>query len=57
MSKPWVGFVAVGFLFLAGVFEWIAGNPILAVFLAVMSIVSLVLRIYIIKKLKEHGEK
>jgi len=57
MSKPWVGFLAVGFLFLAGVFEFIGGQPKLGVFLMVLSFVSLGLRIYFNKKLKESNNK
>jgi len=55
MSKPLVGFLAVGFLFLAGVFEFIGGQPKLGIFLMILSLVSLGLRIYFNKKLKENN--
>lgn len=47
MNKPWVGYLAVAFLLLAGVFEWLGGHPKLGIFLIVLSIVSFILRIYI----------
>jgi|GEM_PF-2444537 len=57
MSKPWVGFLAVGLLFLSGIFEWLGGYPKLGVLLMVLSIVSLILRIYFNKKLRGNGNK
>ena len=51
MNKPWVGYLAVGLLFLSGIFELIGGFPKLGIFLLVLSLVSLFLRIYINKKL------
>lgn len=53
MNKAWVGYIAVGFLFLSGVFEWLGGYPGLGIFLMVLSIVSLVIRVYINKKYKK----
>jgi hypothetical protein len=53
MNKPWIGYLAVGFLFLAGIFEFAGGYPKLGVFLMVLSIISLVLRIYFNKKMKD----
>lgn len=51
MGKPWVGYIATAFLFLAGIFEWAGGYPKLGIFLMVLSIISLFLRIYLNKKL------
>lgn len=56
MSKPWIGYLAVGFLFLAGIFEWAGGYPKLGLFLMVLSIISLFLRIYLNKKLKDQDK-
>lgn len=53
MSKPWIGYLAVGFLFLAGIFEFAGGYPKLGIFLMVLSIISLILRIYFNKKMKD----
>jgi hypothetical protein len=53
MSKPWVGYLAVGFLCLAGIFEWAGGYPGLGIFLIALSVVSLFIRMYINKKLRE----
>jgi hypothetical protein len=50
MSKPWVGFLAAGLLFLSGVLEYAGGHPKLGIFLMILSFVSLGLRIYINKK-------
>jgi uncharacterized membrane protein len=55
MSKPWIGYVAVSFLFIAGVLEWIDGHKWLGVLFMVLSIISFCLRIYFNKKLKERG--
>jgi hypothetical protein len=55
MSMPWVGYIAVGFLTLAGVFEWAGGYPNLGIFLIVLSFVSLGIRIYINKKLGDRN--
>lgn len=52
MNKAWVGYLAVGFLFLSGIFEWLGGYPKLGVFLMILSVASLILRIYLNKKLK-----
>jgi len=52
MNKAWVGYLAVGFLFLSGVFEALGGYPKLGIFLMVLSIVSLILRVYLNKKLR-----
>lgn len=57
MSKPWVGYIAVGFLFLAGIFEWLGGYPKLGVFLMIMSVVSFVIRLYFIKKIDGDGKE
>lgn len=57
MSKAWVGYVAVGFLFLSGIFEWLGGYPKLGLFLMVLSIVSLVLRMYLNKKIKKQDKE
>jgi hypothetical protein len=51
MNKSWVGYLAVVFLCLAGVFEWIGGYKNLGIFLIALSVVSLFIRIYINKKL------
>jgi hypothetical protein len=51
MNKAWVGYIAVGFLFLSGVFEWLGGYPKLGIFLMVLSVVSFAIRIYLNKKL------
>ena len=51
MSKPSIRYMATGFLLLAGVFEYAGGYPKLGIFLIVLSIVSLILRVYINKKL------
>ena len=53
MSKPWIGYLAVGFLFLSGVLEWIGGYPKLGIFLMILSVVSLILRIYFNKRIKK----
>lgn len=53
MNKPWIGYLAVGFLFLAGVFEWAGGSPKLGIFFIALSVVSLFIRIYFNKKLRE----
>jgi len=53
MAKPWVGYLAVGFLFLSGVLEFIGGHPNLGIFLMALSLVSLGLRIYFNKKLSD----
>jgi hypothetical protein len=45
----------VGFLTLAGVFEWAGGYPRLGIFLIVLSFVSLGIRIYINKKLGDRN--
>ncbi|MBL7930912.1 MAG: hypothetical protein JNL60_03365 [Bacteroidia bacterium] len=57
MSKPWVGYIAVGFLFLAGVLECIGGSYKLGIFFMVLSIISLCLRIYFNKKLKDEQRR
>lgn len=57
MSKAWVGYVAVGFLFLSGIFEWAGGYPNLGLFLMVLSVVSLVLRMYLNKKIKNQDKE
>ena len=51
MSKPWVGYLAVGLLFSSGVLEIFGGHPNLGIFLMLLSVVSLILRIYANKKL------
>jgi len=51
MKKPWIGFIASGFLFLAAIFEWVGGYPGLGIFLMVLSIASFFLRMYMIKKM------
>jgi len=56
MSKAWVGYLAVGFLFLSGIFEWAGGYPKLGVFLMVLSFVSLGLRMYLNKKIKDENK-
>jgi hypothetical protein len=56
MSKPWIGYIAVGFLFLSGILEFVGGFPKLGVFLMVLSIISLILRIYFNKKLRERND-
>ncbi len=53
MSKPWIGYLAVGFLFLSGILEWIGGYPKLGIFLMTLSIVSLILRIYFNRRIKK----
>jgi hypothetical protein len=53
MNKPWVGYLASAFLFLAGVFEYAGGRVKLGIFLMVLSVASLLLRIYINKKQKQ----
>lgn len=55
MSKPWVGFLAVGLLFLAGVLQLAGGYPKLGIFLMVFSLISLGLRIYLNKQIKNDG--
>jgi hypothetical protein len=57
MSKAWVGYLAVGFLFLSGIFELAGGFPKLGLFLMLISIVSLFLRLYLNKKIKEDQDK
>jgi len=52
MNKAWVGYLAVGFLFLSGVFEFMGGYPKLGVFLMILSLISLFLRIYLNRKIK-----
>jgi hypothetical protein len=52
MSKPWIGFLASAFLCLAGIFEWLGGSPGLGVFLIVLSVLSFILRLYFIKKMR-----
>lgn len=56
MNKAWVGYVAVGFLFLSGIFEWAGGYPKLGVFLMVLSVLSLGLRMYLNKKIKDENK-
>lgn len=56
MNKAWVGYLAVGFLFLSGVLEFFGGFPKLGVFLIALSLVSLFLRIYLNKKLRERDK-
>jgi hypothetical protein len=56
MNKPWIGYVASGLILVAGVLELLAGKITLGVFLMVMAVISLLLRIYFLKKLKG-GEK
>ena len=51
MSKPWLGYLAVGLLFISGVLELFGGHPNLGIFLMILSVVSLILRIYANKKL------
>ncbi len=51
MGKAWVGYLAVGFLFVSGIFEWAGGYPNLGLFLMILSIVSLFIRMYINKKM------
>ena len=52
MNKPWIGYVASGLILVAGVLELFAGKIALGVFLMVMAVISLLLRIYFLKKLK-----
>ncbi len=56
MSRAWVGYLAVGFLFLSGVLEFFGGYPKLGVFLVILSFVSLFLRMYLNKKIREHNK-
>lgn len=57
MHKAWVGYIAVGFLFLSGIFEWAGGYPKLGVFLMLLSVLSFFLRMYLNKKIKEDKDK
>lgn len=57
MSKPWVGYIAVSFLFLAGILECIGGSYKLGIFFMVLSMISMGLRIYFGKKLKDEQRK
>lgn len=50
MSKPWVGYVAVLLMFIAGIFEWLGGYPGIGILLIVLSVISLFIRIYINKR-------
>jgi hypothetical protein len=56
MSKPWLGFLAAGLLFLAGLLEFAAQQPILGTFLVIMSFISFGVRIYINKKIRERNK-
>jgi hypothetical protein len=56
MSKPWIGYIAVGFLFVAGLFEFAGGNTNVGILFIVLSFISLALRIYFNKKLKESNK-
>lgn len=53
MAKPWIGYLAVAFLFLAGVLEFIGGHPRLGILLVVLSFISLGLRIYFNRKIRD----
>lgn len=53
MNKPWLGYLAVVFIFLAGIFEWLGGFPKLGMLLIAVSIASLCLRIYLNRKQNE----
>jgi hypothetical protein len=53
MSKPWVGYLSAAFLLLAGVFQIAGGNPKIGAFFIVLSVVSVILRLYMQRKKKD----
>jgi hypothetical protein len=50
MTKPWIGYLAVACIFIAGVIEWLEGYVKLGILLILVSIVSLCFRLYLSRK-------
>ncbi len=52
MKNAWLGYVASGFLAVAGVLEIIGGNLGLGILFIALSVVSLIIRLRLNRKLK-----
>jgi len=57
MSKPWLGYLSAFLLLLGGIFEIAGGSPKIGAFLIILSVASVIVKIYFQKKIKRHGHE